>query len=127
PRPESCRQIKIKSPVISNAEVAKLRHFERAGFRTIPLPVLFVPTKGGPGPERAMTDLCARASDAVKAGYTILILSDRGVGPTHAPFPSLLPPAGVHHHLVREGTRTRCALVVESGDAREVHHCALLL
>ena len=60
-------------------------------------------------------------------GCTILILSDRGVDATHAPIPSLLATAGVHHHLVREGTRTRCALVIESGDAREVHHCALLL
>jgi glutamate synthase domain-containing protein 2/glutamate synthase domain-containing protein 1/glutamate synthase domain-containing protein 3 len=127
PRPASCRQIKIKYPVISNAEVAKLRHLERDGFRTITLPMLFDPSEDGPGLERALTDLCARASDAVKAGYTILILSDRGVSPTHAPVPSLLATAGVHHHLVREGTRTRCALVVESGDAREVHHCALLL
>ena len=67
------------------------------------------------------------ASEAVAAGYNILILSDRGADRDQAPIPSLLATAGVHHHLVREGTRTRCALVVESGDAREVHHCALLL
>jgi glutamate synthase (NADPH) large chain len=127
PRPESCRQIKIKYPVISNEETAKLRHLEHEGFRTITLPMLFDPAEDGPGLERAMADLCTRASDAVNAGYTILILSDRGVSPTHAPIPSLLATAGVHHHLVREGTRTRCALVIESGDAREVHHCALLL
>jgi glutamate synthase (NADPH) large chain len=127
PVPESCRQIKLKYPVISNEETAKLRHLEGEGFRTITLPMLFDPAEDGPGLERAMTDLCQRASDAVRAGYTILILSDRGVSPTHAPIPSLLATAGVHHHLVREGTRTRCALVIESGDAREVHHCALLL
>ena len=127
PRPESCRQIKITYPVISNEETAKLRHLEHEGFRTITLPMLFDPAEDGPGLERAMFDLCTRASDAVNAGYTILILSDRGVSPTHAPIPSLLATAGVHHHLVREGTRTRCALVIESGDAREVHHCALLL
>jgi glutamate synthase (NADPH/NADH) large chain len=127
PRPESCRQIKIKDPVISNEEVAKLRHLERDGFRTTTLPMLFDPAAGGPGLERAMAELCRRASEAVNEGYTILILSDRGVSPTHAPIPSLLATAGVHHHLVREGTRTRCALVVESGDAREVHHCSLLL
>ena len=74
-----------------------------------------------------MDDLCRRASDAVAAGFNILILSDRGVGPNLAPIPSLLATAGVHHHLVREGTRTLCALVVESGDAREVHHVSLLL
>ena len=74
-----------------------------------------------------MDELCARASAAVEEGYTLLVLSDRGVDETHAPIPSLLATAGVHHHLVREGTRTRCALIVESGEAREVHHMALLL
>jgi glutamate synthase (ferredoxin) len=127
PRPESCRQIVIKYPVISNEELAKLRHIERDGFKTLTLPMLYDPSEDGPGLERAMEDLCRRASDAVKAGFTILILSDRGVNVEAAPVPSLLATAGVHHHLVREGTRTKCALVVESGDAREVHHCALLL
>ncbi len=74
-----------------------------------------------------MDELKKRASDAVEAGYTILILSDRSADRSRAPIPSLLATAGVHHHLVRQGTRTRCGLVVESGDAREVHHCALLL
>jgi hypothetical protein len=74
-----------------------------------------------------MTDVCRRASERSQAGYDILILSDRGVGPKLAPIPSLMATAGVHHHLVREGTRTRCGLVVESGDAREVHHVSLLL
>ena len=127
PRPESCRQIKIKYPVISNEELAKLRHIEREGFRTVTLPMLFDPSEDGPGLERAMQELCDRAEQAVGEGYTILILSDRGVSERLAPIPSLLATAGVHHHLVRKGTRTRCALVVESGDAREVHHCALLL
>src|SRR6185437_9257178 len=81
----------------------------------------------GPGLERAMERLKELASDAVAAGYTIVILSDRGADRDQAPIPSLLATAGVHHHLVRQGTRTRCGLVVESGDAREVHHCALLL
>ncbi len=74
-----------------------------------------------------MAELCRRASEAVRDGYDILILSDRGVGPRQAPIPSLLATAGVHHHLVREGSRTRCALVVECGDAREVHHVSLLM
>ena len=74
-----------------------------------------------------MEELCERASDAVEAGYTILILSDRGVDATRAPIPSLLATAGVHHHLVREGTRTRARWSSRSGDAREVHHCALLI
>src|SRR4030095_13587735 len=74
-----------------------------------------------------MDELCQQASEAVAAGYNILILSDRGHGPRRAPIPSLMATAGVHHHLVREGTRTRCALVVECGEAREVHHVSLLL
>ena len=74
-----------------------------------------------------MEELNRRASDAVDAGYTILILSDRDADRDRAPIPSLLATSGVHHHLVRLGKRTRCALVVESGDAREVHHCALLI
>ena len=89
--------------------------------------MLFDPRGDGPGLERAMERLKELASEAVDAGYNILILSDRGADRDLAPIPSLLATAGVHHHLVREGTRTRCALVVESGDAREVHHCALLL
>ena len=74
-----------------------------------------------------MAELCRKASQAVAAGYGILILSDRGVDATHAPIPSLLATAGVHHHLVREGSRTKCGLLVETGDAREVHHVALLI
>jgi glutamate synthase (ferredoxin) len=113
--------------VIDNDQLAKLRHVYEPGFRSITLPMLFDPRQDGPGLERAIEDLKKRASDAVDAGYTILILSDRATDRDRAPIPSLLATAGVHHHLVRQGTRTRCGLVVESGDAREVHHCALLL
>ena len=128
PEPESCRQIGIKYPIIHNEHVAKLRHLPPgSAFRSTTLSLLFNPEKGGTGLGQAMTDLCRRASEAVAAGYNILILSDRGVGPRVAPIPSLLATAGVHHHLVREGTRTRCALVIECGDAREVHHVALLM
>jgi hypothetical protein len=74
-----------------------------------------------------MEDLCRRASSAVASGHSLIVLSDRGIDKQHAPIPSLLATAGVHHHLVREGTRTKCALIVESGEAREVHHMALLL
>ena len=138
PEPESCRQIKIKYPIIHNDHVAKLRHLPpNAPFRSTTLSMLFDLPDVGPGEsgqatcgaalEQAMADLCRRASEAVAAGFDVLILSDRGVGPRLAPIPSLLATAGVHHHLVREGSRTRCALVVECGDAREVHHVALLL
>ena len=127
PLSESCRQITISYPVIDNDQLAKLRHVYEPGFRSITLPMLFDPRHDGRGLERALEELKKQASDAVDAGYTILILSDRGADRDRAPIPSLLATAGVHHHLVGQGTRTRCGLVVESGDAREVHHCALLL
>jgi glutamate synthase (ferredoxin) len=127
PRPESCRQIKIAYPVIDNDQTAKLRHVYEPGFKSITLPMLFDPRKGGPGLEQAMEQLKRQAAAAVDAGYTILILSDRGADRDRAPIPSLLATAGVHHHLVRLGSRTRCGLLIETGDAREVHHCALLL
>ncbi len=128
PEPESCRQIHLKYPIISNEHVARLRHLQPdSAFRSTTLSMLFDPERGGAALDEAMADLCRRASDAVAAGYNILILSDRGVGPRQAPIPSLMATAGVHHHLVREGTRTRCGLVVECGDAREVHHVSLLL
>jgi glutamate synthase (ferredoxin) len=126
--PESCRQITVKYPIIDNDQVAKLGHSNgRHGFKSTTLAMLFPIAEGSAGLERAMDDLRAAASRAIADGHTILILSDRGVDAAHAPIPSLLATAGIHHHLVREGTRTKCALVVESGDAREVHHMALLL
>ena len=127
--PESCRQIAITYPIIDNDQLAKLRHIDATGtgFTSVTLPMLYPPKEGGAGLERAMDKLRAQASEAVAAGHTILILSDRGVSEDLAPIPSLLATAGVHHHLVREGMRTRCALILESGDAREVHHVALLI
>src|SRR5689334_14418823 len=125
--PESCRQIKIKYPIIDNDQVAKLRYVYEPAFKSTTLPMLYDASKGGRGLAAAMDRLKKSASDAVAAGYTIVILSDRGADRDQAPIPSLLATAGVHHHLVRQGTRTQCGLVVESGDAREVHHCALLL
>ena len=128
PEPRSCEQIQLKYPIIHNDHVAKLRHLPPdSPFRSTMIPMLFDPKSGGGGLERAMAELCRKASEAVADGYNILILSDRGVDATHAAIPSLLATSGVHHHLVREGSRTKCGLVIESGDAREVHHVALLL
>ena len=128
PEPESCRQINLKYPIIHNDHVAKLRHLPAGSFfRSTTLSMLFDPETGGAGLEQAMAALCRQASEAVANGCNILILSDRGVSAALAPIPSLMATAGVHHHLVREGTRTRCSLVVEAGDAREVHHVSLLI
>ena len=127
PEPASCHHIRIDDPVLDNEQLATLRHLDDPTFRSATLPMLFAPGDGPEGLVRAMRELCQAASEAVSAGHTLLVLSDRGVDATHAPVPSLLATAGVHHHLVREGTRTRCSLIVESGEAREVHHMALLL
>src|SRR4029079_3681451 len=127
PEPESARQIKIKSAIVNNEELAKLRHVDQRGFRSISIPMVYDAASGGRGLARALEDIQKRASEAVAEGYTILILSDRGVNLRLAPIPRLLATAAMHHHLVREGTRNRAALVIESGDAREVHHMALLI
>src|SRR5581483_3989433 len=101
------RQIAVTYPILDNDQLAKLRHIAVRGFRSAALPMLFDPEQGGAGLEQAMTALCVRAEAAVRDGVTILILSDRGVSQTDAPIPSLLATAGVHHHLVRAGLRTR--------------------
>src|SRR5688500_3326417 len=127
PGPEACRQIRVKSAIVNNEELARLRHIGERGFKSITLPMLFDADSEGTGLARALEDLQHRACEAVEEGYTIIILSDRGVNMKLAPIPSLLATAGVHHHLVREGTRNRAALVIETGEAREVHHLALLI
>ncbi|HWU38123.1 MAG TPA: glutamate synthase central domain-containing protein, partial [Candidatus Acidoferrum sp.] len=125
--PESCHQITIKAPILNNYEVAQLRHITVHGFRSTTLSMLFPVAEGARGLEQAIHRLGRQASRVIQHGYTILILSDRGVDLEHAPIPSLLATAAVHHHLVRQGTRTKVGLLIESGDAREVHHCALLM
>ena len=127
PDPESCHQIRVDYPILDNAELAKLRHSADPTLRAVTLPMLFGVGGGAAGLERAMDELCRQASEAVEAGYALLVLSDRGVDAEHAPIPSLLATAGVHHHLVRKGERTRCGLIIESGEPREAHHMALLL
>jgi glutamate synthase (NADPH/NADH) large chain len=127
PTPESCRQIVIKEPVLTNEDVAKLAGVDVHGFRAVKLPMLYPAAEGPAGLARALETLQQEASRAIAAGHNIVILSDRGVGRERAAIPSLLATAAVHHHLVREGTRTRCGLVVETGDAREVHHVCLLI
>jgi glutamate synthase (ferredoxin) len=128
PRPESCRQIELKTPFIDNHEMAKLKALsDHPDFRSVTLPMLFQASWGPQGLERAMDDLFRRADEAIEQGAKIIILSDRGVNREWAPIPSLLAVAGLHNYLVRERKRTRVGLVVESGDARESHHFALLI
>src|SRR5262245_11418106 len=127
PEPDSCRQIVIREPVLSNDDVAKLAHVTAMGFKSTTLSLVYPVAAGAAGLERALEDLQARASRAIAEGCSILILSDRAVSRDAAAIPSLLATAAVHHHLVRRGERTRCGLVIETGDAREVHHMCLLI
>jgi glutamate synthase domain-containing protein 2/glutamate synthase domain-containing protein 1/glutamate synthase domain-containing protein 3 len=130
PTPQSCRQIKLHSPILLNDELDKLRQLEgttRGRFKSLTLPILYNPKEGAPGLARAVQALCRQASTAIATGHEYIILSDRAVDKKHAPIPALLAVAGVHHHLIREGTRTQVSLVLESGEPREVHHFALLI
>lgn len=130
PTPESCRQIALDLPVIDNDELARLKQLEHKpwrGFKSAVVPMIFPVAKGAAGMEKALEELFAKASAAIDHGANLIILTDRGVDAKQAPIPSLLACAGLHHHLVRQGQRTRAGLVIECGDAREVHHFALLL
>ena len=127
PDARSCHHVKVDAPIVTNDELAKLRSITDPAFRSATLPMLFDPRGGARTLEGAVDELCRAASEAVAAGVTLLVLSDRGVDREHAPVPALLATAGVHHHLVREGSRTRCSLLVETGEARECHHMALLV
>ena len=127
PNPLSCRMIKLEGPIITNEELAQIRHVERPGFHAATLSLLFDPAEGPAALSAAMDRLCAEADAAIAEGMNILILSDRGVDATHAALPALLASAGLHHHLIRAGTRTKASLVLESGEPREVHHFALLI
>ncbi|MDB5085223.1 MAG: hypothetical protein JWN30_2109, partial [Bacilli bacterium] len=125
--PDSCRQIRLKTPILSNEELAKIRHIHREGFKTITLSVLFKAALGSKGMQRAIDDLCRAANLAIAGGATLLILSDRGMDDRNAAIPALLAVSALHHHLIREGTRTKVSFLIETGEAREVHHFALLL
>jgi glutamate synthase (ferredoxin) len=130
PTPESARQIRVQSPILNNDELNKLRQLEGPSggkFKSITLPILFNPREGALGLRRAMNTLFRQVSLAIATGNELIILSDRAIDRTEAPIPALLAVAGVHHHLIREGTRTHVGLILESGEPREVHHFALLI
>ncbi len=127
PTPESCRFLKFETPILPNEELDQIRHADRGGFKSALLPIVFKVAEGGAGLEKALSELCRQADEAITKGANILIMSDRGLDKDHAPIPALLAVAGLHHHLIRSGTRTRASLVLESGEPREVHHFALLI
>jgi glutamate synthase (NADPH) large chain len=125
--PESCRRIKVKQPILTNAGLEKIRGISDKQFQSRTLRMLFPVAQGPEGLEAAVDEMCRQASEAITAGYKFLILSDRGVNTDWAPVPSLLGISAIHNHLVRECTRTEVGLIVETGEARDVHHFACLL
>ena len=127
PEPESCRMIKLAAPILSNEELAKLRHAAVGQFKSAVIPILFNPEEGGSGLEKALEEIFTQADEAIEQGVNILILSDRGLCAEKAAIPALLAVSGLHHHLIRRGTRTRTGIVLESGEPRLVHHFAVLI
>src|SRR5208337_172960 len=125
--PENCHTLKLPHPILTNRDLEKLRRVSTGDLLATTLPALFRVADGEQGLKRSLEELSARASHAVESGYTLLILSDRGVDPTYAAIPSLLAMAAVHNRLVQEKTRTQVALIIESGEPREVMHFALLM
>ena len=127
PRPENCALIRLDEPILTDEDLEKLKHVDRPGFKAVTLPILFQVSGGAKSLAAALEELFAAADAAIRDGASILILSDRGVSAKLAPIPALLATAGLHHHLIRAGTRGRAGLVLESGEPREVHHFALLI
>lgn len=125
--PEHCRQLKLEQPILTNSELAKIRNLTTGSIQSATISTLFPPRDGGGSLKGAIDAVCSAASEAIQKGNSILILSDRGVDRDHAAVPSLLATAAVHHHLIREGTRTKVGLVVESGEPRDVSQCAVLI
>src|SRR6202451_2922134 len=125
--PLHCHTLKLQHPLLTNRDLEKLRRVSAGDLLAHTLPMLFRVAGGEKELERALDGLCRRASLAVRSGYSLLILTDRGMDEEYAPIPSLLALSAVHNHLVREGTRTQVALIIESGEPREVMHFALLI
>ena len=131
PGPASCRQVMLPFPIINNDELAKIIHInldgDLPGFKSVVVSGLYRVAGGGLALKRALDSIRTQVSQAIDDGARIIVLSDRNADEVYAPIPSLLLTGAVHHHLIREKTRTKVGLVVEAGDAREVHHMALLI
>ncbi len=124
--PEHCHQLRLKQPILTNADLEAIRAVSVGKIKSYTISTLYEVQGGGEALSEAMNRIREEAHDAVQSGAALIILSDRGVNQLFAPIPALLACSGVHQHLIREGTRTRCGIIIESGEPREVHHFALL-
>lgn len=127
PTPSSAHLIELQTPILTNEELAKLRHVAQGQFRSVTIPTLFDAKSGAKGLEAALDEVCRQASLHIDAGINLIILSDRGVDRNRAAIPPLLAVAGLHHYLIHEGKRTKVGLILESGEPREVHHFCTLI
>jgi len=125
--PRNARLLKLSRPILTNDDLAKLKGSQDENFRTLTIPILFPVSEGMEGVRKALERCFTGAEKAVHDGYALIVLSDLGINRERAAIPSLLALSAVHHHLIREGLRTRIGLVIETGEAREVAHFALLL
>jgi glutamate synthase domain-containing protein 2/glutamate synthase domain-containing protein 1/glutamate synthase domain-containing protein 3 len=124
--PEHCHQLRLSQPVLTNSDLEAIRSMSVPAMRTQTISTLYEVAGGGPALSDALERIRDQSHDAVRNGVAFLILSDRGTNERMAPIPALLACSGVHQHLIREGTRTQCGLILESGEPREVHHFSLL-
>ena len=128
PQPSDCRRLELKGPILTNEEFARIRRMALPGLKVGALSILFRATRGEKGLTKSMEELCLAARRLIEdEEVNILVLSDRGVAREFAAVPALLAVSGLHHYLIREGLRTRVSIVLETGEAREVHHFALLI
>ena len=127
PSENHCKMVRLNHPILNNAQLDILCNIRYKGFKTVKLPLLFEVAKGCQGLQEALTTLCKQAEESVNEGVNYIVLSDRDVDAAHAAIPSLLAVSAVHHHLISVGKRVQTALIVESGEIREVMHAALLL
>jgi len=127
PNEEHCKMVKLNHPILSNAQLDILCNIRYKGFNTVKLPILFDVNKGKAGLEESLANLCKQAEKSVTDGVNYIVLSDKDVDATHAAIPALLAVSAVHHHLISVQKRVQTALIVESGEIREVMHAALLL
>jgi len=127
PIAESCRRIKINSPILTNEELAKIENVDFPGFKTKKISILYPVKDGKKGLDKSLKEVCKEVDIAIDKGFSFVILSDRGVNENETAIPALLATAGVHHHLIRNGKRTQIGLILESGEPRETHHFAVLL
>ena len=127
PSENHCKMVRLNHPILNNAQLDILCNIRYKGFKTVKLPLLFEVVKGCQGLQEALATLCKQAEESVNEGVNYIVLSDRDVDAAHAAIPSLLAVSAVHHHLISVGKRVQTALIVESGEIREVMHAALLL